>query len=1206
MMFRTLLDQPRKLPFRNLIFQLHLYTGLGVGLLACVAGLTGSILVFKPAIERSGSPVVERPAPDSEPLPMSELVHRAANRWSSLLLVDIRLPDKVSAPVEFHLHDEKTIPVARDAKPRPRRDLFVYLDPFTGEELGNRPHKRSAFLESVTKLHHDLWAGRTGRLINGVGALFLLSLCLSGLFVWWPGRTLWRKRLTLHGGVRWKRCNWDLHNAAGFWFAGFLGLQALTGAAFTWPDSFRSAVLWVTASDPLPEKHKRSNADEGRRLAPADTWQIAELSDKVLQQSASLAPNASAVKVKIPGRHGEPVKVRLNERGDMRDDGNSELEFSALDGSLTRANLFQNRSFGQKVATSFEHLHFGRMADSAWIAVPMKALWIVLGLIPGILFVSGILMWWNRVASKALHRKAAPVQRRRRKVEASIAASLLLLAAQPGFGAVGVIEGTVLDPAGAVVPSATVRLRQEDGPATRFVTTDRSGSFRIDQVPAGRYVITAMLGGFTPAMETFKFAAGENVQGIVLRLDLDTAHTVMTVEAGSPEETRLDDPVPQSGSDRSVFEFRNNRRIGDVVQRLPGIYMTGPPGNNKDVRMRGMDKEFTRTQLDGVMLPDGGEKRELQLDRIPAFMIEDVRVIRNPTAEYESDGIAGRIDLQTRPIPEQLQMEARAAYGARGDLDKDMAHGSFSAGWQFHQRVGVFGTVDYLNDVTGGPKNKTFSSGRLESEDEFKRNQSPNAYFNLGIRSGWGSWHVKPMFFRLGEDRDRQKQVIDGLPQNRELEGELKVKAMRGTMLSHRLDRPSGVVWQTTGGYFRTSEDRDKQKLSYKYKASAFALDKTTNELEDKADATWNLQSSLAVPFRAAVFHELKFGVSTRFRDRFRDKLILEVDKNGKEKDKTGPKDGYFLAENYTAFFAQDRLRVTPKLSFTPGLRFERVTLRARAKTGPEQTSEFVDWNPSGHLMYRVRGNLTVRAAVSRGLNRPKFDELSPFEQERPTSLLIGNPGLQPARSWNFDGGAEYLAHRWFLGVNFFHRRIQGVIEEVDTGENRGVLDVFQVLNVGDGWTRGVEIEQRFSLAGLRSGPLRDLNLWSNQTLLSSELREASGAVRQFKDQPRWIANLGLDYVREGSGTVITVSSNLVGARRELKPNGDEKTIAAAYDLDSSIHQPIFRNLALFVEGSNLLNRRRTEREVFANGLLGHRSEFLGRTILFGVRWSLR
>ena len=52
-------------------------------------------------------------------------------------------------------------------------------------------------------------------------------------------------------------------------------------------------------------------------------------------------------------------------------------------------------SAGDKFLRWFYYLHFGNFGD--W---QVKALWVVLGLAPPFLFVTGALMWWNRVLSR--------------------------------------------------------------------------------------------------------------------------------------------------------------------------------------------------------------------------------------------------------------------------------------------------------------------------------------------------------------------------------------------------------------------------------------------------------------------------------------------------------------------------------------------------------------------------------------------------------------------------------------------------------------------------------------------------------------------------------------------------------------------------------------------------------------------------------------
>jgi uncharacterized iron-regulated membrane protein len=52
----------------------------------------------------------------------------------------------------------------------------------------------------------------------------------------------------------------------------------------------------------------------------------------------------------------------------------------------------RDRSAGDVVLTWMGPLHFGNFGG-----VAVKVLWVVLGLTPSLLFVTGAMMWWNRV-----------------------------------------------------------------------------------------------------------------------------------------------------------------------------------------------------------------------------------------------------------------------------------------------------------------------------------------------------------------------------------------------------------------------------------------------------------------------------------------------------------------------------------------------------------------------------------------------------------------------------------------------------------------------------------------------------------------------------------------------------------------------------------------------------------------------------------------
>src|SRR6516225_11625562 len=60
------------------------------------------------------------------------------------------------------------------------------------------------------------------------------------------------------------------------------------------------------------------------------------------------------------------------------------------------------------------------------------------------------------------------------------------------------VTGTVVDPSGAVVPNATVTIRNSVSAFERTTTTDESGNFAIPNVPFNPYHLTVTSTGFDP------------------------------------------------------------------------------------------------------------------------------------------------------------------------------------------------------------------------------------------------------------------------------------------------------------------------------------------------------------------------------------------------------------------------------------------------------------------------------------------------------------------------------------------------------------------------------------------------------------------------------------------------------------------------------------------------------------------------------------
>ena len=144
----------------------------------------------------------------------------------------------------------------------------------------------------------------------------------------------------------------------------------------------------------------------------------------------------------------------------------------------------------------------------------------------------------------------------------------------------GDIGGTVTDPSGAVIPSATVNLRGVDTGATQTTTTNQAGVYRFTLLKPGEYRVIASVGGFQKTeravtVEVGKMAAADlalQVGAATEVVEVSAEAQVVSTEASmntafTPAELQQ---LPSPGSD-----------ITNIAQTVPGVVVntTGGYGN---------------------------------------------------------------------------------------------------------------------------------------------------------------------------------------------------------------------------------------------------------------------------------------------------------------------------------------------------------------------------------------------------------------------------------------------------------------------------------------------------------------------------------------------------------------------------------------------------------------------------------------------------
>jgi uncharacterized iron-regulated membrane protein len=222
-------QRPQTLRLRKLLFQVHMWTGIGLGFYVLLMSLSGSAVVFRRELMRSLA-LEPRVAIGPGPRMDADALRQAATRtYPNYNVTRVSLRKNPDQAAEIWLE-------------RPGKKLQRLFNPYTGADLGDSLRWGFRFVLWLVDLHGNLLAGNTGRLFNAAGGICTVILCLTGAVIWWPGVKAWRDSLTFRWKGKPKGINWAWHSALGFWSFLFVFMWAVSGIYLSIPNVFNSVV----------------------------------------------------------------------------------------------------------------------------------------------------------------------------------------------------------------------------------------------------------------------------------------------------------------------------------------------------------------------------------------------------------------------------------------------------------------------------------------------------------------------------------------------------------------------------------------------------------------------------------------------------------------------------------------------------------------------------------------------------------------------------------------------------------------------------------------------------------------------------------------------------------------------------------------------------------------------------------------------------
>lgn len=379
--------------FRKILFQVHLWTGLILGLVLALLGISGSVLVYDHELMSLGAKPVPHAEAQGAPLPLDSLIAAARDavplKHAQVTLALPQAPgDAAVARVQGGGRGEGGRRQPRNGgEQRPGAGergptAEVYLDPVSGKVLDVRQAAVNPAIRFFHDFHGNFLMGRDGRQIVGWFGVAMVLLGLSGIVLWWPKRGAWKYAFGIRKKAKGYLFHRDLHGATGIWLWVVFIIVSFSGVVIAFPDTARIASgAAVTAFDPR----------RGPAIEPQEDV-------KPLGADAAVAlvraqyPNAAIASVALPARKTEAIRINL---GTME---NGPVSIAYVDPYQNRIAGWRNpptASQAERFVAWQRPLHAGEGWGPVW-----RFLVFVSGFLPLLFVITGTAMWLKKRKGK--------------------------------------------------------------------------------------------------------------------------------------------------------------------------------------------------------------------------------------------------------------------------------------------------------------------------------------------------------------------------------------------------------------------------------------------------------------------------------------------------------------------------------------------------------------------------------------------------------------------------------------------------------------------------------------------------------------------------------------------------------------------------------------------------------------------------------------
>jgi uncharacterized iron-regulated membrane protein len=375
---------------RRVMFWLHIWIGLILGIPFAALGVTGSVLVYEQQIDDALSPAPVASARGDMKGPQAIIDAAMAARPGARALI-LSWPQEAGDPAMVRL----TTGGGRDAAV-----TQIYIDPVSLAVLDAREGFRSSFLRTVHDIHGSMMiGGREGRATIGWLGAGMLLLGLTGIVLWWPRKNRWKDAYGVKRGATGWLFYRQVHGTAGITAWLLFIVLSFTGIAIAFPQTISSMVRTTLAEGPSTIPVQGPGAPQ-IRVQPVEGVRAAD-ADKALELAFQAAPDAHPVNMFLAQGKDQPIRVNMLPNGSAEGAPTTSVAVDPYRGEVVNVRDPWAGDLGDAVMTWLRPLHTGRGTNEIY-----KFAIFVVGLLPPLFGVTGTLMWWVKRRARVQARRS--------------------------------------------------------------------------------------------------------------------------------------------------------------------------------------------------------------------------------------------------------------------------------------------------------------------------------------------------------------------------------------------------------------------------------------------------------------------------------------------------------------------------------------------------------------------------------------------------------------------------------------------------------------------------------------------------------------------------------------------------------------------------------------------------------------------------------